>query len=379
MTNTKVNRVSLTARVKPSLKKALETESREHGQTTSNYVESILLTRGRAVSDEEPIMTLQQQLESLQLENTALKAELETHIPEDDLIQAQENANYRAQKYQTRIDELTEYIERLSDNQESLISTEAYDLLVFEKANLESDNQALQTQIYELNERLNRAIHNKQESEELQSKYLQLQETERFLRSNNDDLQAQVQKLSEEVNIIEQAFDEMAETNQELANIYEAKVKRLSTELKGVNSLGFDLDQLKLIEEENDELHDRVEVLEMQLIEQRQQHKIALQTSESQFEEEEAFDPAYVEALESSIADYKEMISSLEDRLTVAEDEVYLDFSSEQHSEFSEHLVKLHDIYEGHTDEELVLGALYCGVENERAFFRKLVGEYFRA
>jgi len=375
MTTTKANRVSLTARVKPALKKALETESREHGQTTSNYVESILLSRGEATSNNEVESTeLQEELEALQKENSVLKEKLETYVPENDLIQEQENAVYREEKFQARINELTAHIGQLSANPENTISSEEYDRIVSDKVNLESDKQVLQAKVHKLTEQLERMTQYNRENEDLNTRFLQLQETEKFLRINNEDLQAKVQKLTEEVEITEIALEEIANMNKKVENTYEARIAEISDELNEFKEIGIDIHEVKLVEEENDELHDRVESLEMQLIEQQEAHEIALQA----LEEEEPIDPAYVESLESSVADYKAKVAELENSLSMAEDEVYLGFTPEQHDSFITYLSKLHNIYDGYADEEMIVAALYCGVKNESAFFRKLVGDYLK-
>jgi len=51
-----------------------------------------------------------------------------------------------------------------------------------------------------------------------------------------------------------------------------------------------------------------------------------------------------------------------------------------QRSEYDEEsaLRTLREIYEGRSDEELVLAALCCGVKNERAFLRWLLGDCFK-
>lgn len=374
----KINRVSLTARVIPSLKKALETESRDHGQTTSNYVESILLSRGQVVSEGDATsLDFQQQLEELRTQNEALQEKMKTQIPADDLLREQENSVYREQKYQARIEALTEHIERLSVNQENTVSNEAYDILALAKTSLESDNQVLQAQIDGLMEELQSTKRYSQEKDDLRIKFLQLQETEKFLRMNNTDLKEQVQKLTEEVEVTEGALDELAKTNQDLTDAYEAKVDKLQQELGELLDIACDAEDLEITKEENNTLYDRIDQLEMQLIEQQQAHEIAIQELDNHLTDEEIIHPEYVEELQSTIAIYKKRITQLETDLTMSEDEIYLDLTPEQAIEIKGYFEKLRTIYDDRSNEELILGALYCGVENERAFFRVLVGDYF--
>ena len=372
--NNKINRVSLTARVVPTLKKALETESREHGQTTSNYVETILLKRGEAVSDNLPVVAdMQQQLELLQAKNEKLEEQLETYIPEDTLLKEQENVLYREQQYQVRIDELTKHVERLSVNPENTISNEVYDKIAFEKSSLESNNQALQAQVDDLTEELQSARQVHQEKDDLRIKFLQLQETEKFLRMNNTDLQEEVQKLTREVEITEEALDEVTELNQTLVQSHDTRVVELTDELSKFTELGYSVEEIQLLEEANNELHNRVDTLEMQLIEAQQSHEAAIQ----ELEEEETVNPDYMRELQNTVDGHNEQISNLEEELAAFEGKILLDLTPEQIDKINGYFEQLRQVYDGRSDEELVMGALYCGVENERAFFRKLLSNYF--
>ena len=371
----KINRVSLTARVVPTLKKALETESREHGQTTSNYVETILLKRGEAVSDNLPrVADMQQQLELLQAKNETLKEQLETYIPEDTLLKEQENVLYREQQYQVRIDELTKHIERLSVNPENTISNEVYDMIALEKSSLESNNQALQAQIDGLKEELQSARQVHQEKDDLRIKFLQLQETEKFLRMKNTDLKEEVQKLTKEVEITEEALDEVTVLNQTLNQSHNTRIAELTEELDEFTELGYTTEEIELLEEENNELQNRVDNLEMQLIEQQKAHEIAIK----ELEEEETVNPDYMRELQNTVDGHNKQISNLEEELAAFEGKMLLDLTPEQIDKINGYFEQLRKVYEGRSDEELVLGALYCGVENERAFFRKLLGNYFQ-
>ncbi|GEM_PF-3806825 len=386
MTTARVNRVSLTARVIPTLKKALETESREHGQTTSNYVESILLNRGQAVSDDDATsLDFQQQLEELHAQNEALKEKLETYIPEDDLIQEQEDAVYRKRQYQARIDELTAHIERLSEDQHNqTISTDEYDAIVLSKSTVESANQALEIQVNDLIEQLQEARQYDEEKDHLRIKFLQLQETEKFLRITNEDLEEKIEQLKEEVEINEGAMDQLVLMNEETKEKYSAQIIALEQPLQAFYNTGYDVEEIDTLGDEIEMLHTRIEELEEQTIETDKLHKAEItslneliETLELEIEDIEVIDPDYVEDLKQSIANYKTQIAQLEEQLIQGEDALYLDLTPEQALEVAGYFGKLRTIYEGRSDEELVLGALYCGVRNERAFLRKLLGDYF--
>ena len=111
----------------------------------------------------------------------------------------------------------------------------------------------------------------------------------------------------------------------------------------------------------------------MQLIEQQQTHEAAIQ----ELEEEETVNPDYMRELQNTVDGHNEQISNLEEELAAFEGKILLDLTPEQIDKINGYFEQLRKIYEGRSDEELVLGALYCGVENERAFFRVLLGEYF--
>ena len=365
----KVNRVSLTARVIPTLKKALEEESRNQGQTTSNYVESILLHRGASISDDEDVIDdLHEQLEKLQSENAALQEQLSHKITDDELAELAEDAL----DYEEKINALNEYIEQLVSNQENHIPQEVYDKLAFEKSNLASRNETLQAQNDDLTEQLQNTTYLNQEKEDLHLKFLQLQESQKFLRMKNTDLKEQVQQLTKEVEITEEALDQVTEHNQTLVLSQDARVEELTDELNEFKELGYSTEEIELLEEENNELHNRVDKLEMQLIEQQQSHESAILAEE----EEDTVNPNSIEELQDTIDGHMEHISNLEEEIAEFEDKMLLDLTTEQVDEIDGYFEKLRKVYDGRTNEELVLGALYCGVRNERAFFRVLVGEY---